>query len=184
MRYQDAALAPVAHGSASWRPGFNNQAHKGDLQMAFKNGAKSGGRVKGSRNKAVVAREAAMAEAAKLLSASDGDKFDGNAHKLLEAIYKNPAFPISLRNDAAKAALRVEAPTDDSIQPYVCIMPMPIPDLDEWRKRYMTEAPNASPEDRAWAEHIAKAALKAEENRASPQDKAPWLDDKEESADD
>ena len=105
--------------------------------MAFKDGAKTGGRVKGSRNKAVVAREAAMAEAAKLLSASDGDKFDGNAHKLLEAIYKNPAFPISLRNDAAKAALRVEAPTDDSIQPYVCIMPPPIPDLEEWRKRYM-----------------------------------------------
>ena len=76
-------------------------------------GFKTGGRVKGSRNKAVIAREAAMAEAAKLLSASDGDQFDGNAHKLLEAIYKNAAFPISLRNDAAKAALRVEAPTDD-----------------------------------------------------------------------
>ena len=82
-------------------------------------GFKTGGRVKGSRNKAVLAREAAMAEAAKLLSASDGDKFDGNAHKLLEAIYKNPVFPISLRNDAAKAALRVESPADDSIQPYV-----------------------------------------------------------------
>ena len=138
-------------------------------------GFKTGGRVKGSRNKAVLAREAAMAEAAKLLSASDGDKFDGNAHKLLEAIYKNPAFPISLRNDAAKAALRVEAPADDSIQPYVCIMPPPIPDLEEWKRRYMEELPNASPEDRAWAERIAQTALKAEENRTAQ--RAPWLDD-------
>ena len=71
-------------------------------------GFKTGGRVKGSRNKAVLAREAAMAEAAKLLQASDGEKFDGDAHSLLKAVYQNPAFPISLRNDAAKAALRIE----------------------------------------------------------------------------
>lgn len=143
-------------------------------------GFKTGGRVKGSRNKAVLAREAAMAEAAKLLQASDGEKFDGDAHSLLKAIYQNAVFPISLRNDAAKAALRIESPTEDESAPrYVCIMPPPIPDLDEWRRRYMTELPNASPEDQAWAERVATAALKTEENRTAPQDKAPWLDDKD-----
>ena len=70
-RDQDAALAarPQAGIVAFW---FFNQ---GILKMAP--GFKTGGRVKGSRNKAVLAREAAMAEAAKLLQASDGDKFDG-----------------------------------------------------------------------------------------------------------
>jgi hypothetical protein len=99
---------------------------------------KTGGRVKGSRNKKVIAREAAMAEAAKLLQASDGEKFDGDAHSLLKAVYQNPAFPISLRNDAAKAAIRIESPTEDESAPrYVAIMPWPVKDLDEWKEKYL-----------------------------------------------
>ena len=146
--------------------------------MAF--GKKTGGRVKGSRNKAVIAREAAMAEAAKLLQASDSDKFDSDAHSLLKAVYQNPVFPISLRTDCAKAALRIESPSEDESTPrYVCIMPPPIPNLEAWKRRYMEDVPNASPEDQAWAERVAKAALRAEESKTSPKDRAPWLDDKD-----
>jgi hypothetical protein len=120
-----------------------------------------------------------MAEAAKLLSASDADKFDSDAHSLLKAVYQNPAFPIALRTDCAKAALRIESPTEDESAPrYVCIMSPPIPDLAEWRRRYMEEVPNASPEDQAWAERVAKAAL--EKHNALENDRAknvpPWLD--------
>ena len=147
-------------------------------------GFKTGGRVKGSRNKAVIAREAAMAEAAKLLSASDGDKFDGDAHSLLKAVYQNPAFPISLRNDAAKAAIRIESPTEDEFAPrYVAIMPWPVKDLDEWKQKYLEVAPNADPNEAARLEKIASIALETDKGMKSPKLNAPWIS-KEESADD
>ena len=50
-------------------------------------------------------------------------------------------------------------------------------------RRYMTELPNASPEDQAWAERIAKTALKTEENRTAPKDNPSWIS-KEEKLDD
>ena len=141
-------------------------------------GFKTGGRVKGSRNKAVVAREAAMAEAAKLLSASDGDKFDGDAHALLKAVYQNPVFPISLRNDAAKAALRIESPAEDESAPrYVAIMPWPVKDLDEWKQKYLEVAPNADPNEAARLEKIASVAIEDDKAMVSPKDRAPWLEE-------
>jgi hypothetical protein len=137
--------------------------------MGAPGGPKTGGRIKGvSRNKSTIAREAAMAEAAKMLLSSDsGEKFDGDAATLLRAVYQNPAFPIQLRTDCAKAALRTEVPELEDVPRYVAVMPMPVKDLDEWRRLYMDAKPDASPEDVAWHEKLAQQILD-DDKKSSP----------------
>jgi len=51
-----------------------------------------------------------MAAAAQAIAAAIPGAFEGDAHALLVAIYKNPKQPIELRLDAAKAAIRFEKP--------------------------------------------------------------------------
>jgi hypothetical protein len=71
-------------------------------------GFKTGGRKKGSRNKKTVLLEETGREAlAKMLGPH---AFDGDAHSLLIAIYKDKRCPIALRLDAAKTAIRFEKP--------------------------------------------------------------------------
>jgi hypothetical protein len=41
--------------------------------------------------------------------------FEGDAHALLMAAYKDPALPMDLRVDAAKAAVRYEKPALSSV---------------------------------------------------------------------
>ena len=48
--------------------------------------------------------------ASRITEALGVDAFDGDAHALLVAIYKDPAQPIALRLDAAKAAISFEKP--------------------------------------------------------------------------
>lgn len=50
-----------------------------------------------------------QAAAAKINGAIDG-AFEGDAHALLIAVYKNPEVPLNLRVDAAKAAVGYEKP--------------------------------------------------------------------------
>jgi hypothetical protein len=51
-----------------------------------------------------------MAAAAQAIAAAIPGAFEGDAHALLMAIYKDPAQPTELRLDAAKAAIRFEKP--------------------------------------------------------------------------
>ena len=76
-----------------------------------KPGERRGGRQRGTKNKLTIARERALADAAdKITGALGADGFDGDAHALLMAIYKDMAQPIELRVQAAKAAIGYEKP--------------------------------------------------------------------------
>jgi hypothetical protein len=71
-------------------------------------GIKTGGRQKGTKNrKTVLLEEKGRKTFAGVLGA---DAFEGDAHSLLIAIYKDGSMPIGLRLDAAKAAVRYEKP--------------------------------------------------------------------------
>jgi hypothetical protein len=68
------------------------------------------GRPKGAKNRRTKEVEAATAEAAAQIEAALGEAFEGDAHALLMAVYKNTALDLPLRLDAAKAAIRFEKP--------------------------------------------------------------------------
>jgi hypothetical protein len=68
------------------------------------------GRPRGRKNEATIAREAAMREANEIIGQALAHPFEGDAHALLVAVYKNPDVPLDLRLDAAKAALKAEKP--------------------------------------------------------------------------
>src|SRR5450432_2040464 len=79
-------------------------------------GERRGGRQPGVKNKRTVEREAALAKAAAEIEGVLGDHaFDGDAHALLMAVYKNAAQPIELRLDAARAAIGFEKPRLSSV---------------------------------------------------------------------
>jgi hypothetical protein len=76
-----------------------------------KPGERRGGRQRGARNKATLAREQAQAESAEKIKAALGaSAFEGDAHALLMAVYKDSQQPMGLRLDAAKAAIGYEKP--------------------------------------------------------------------------
>jgi hypothetical protein len=76
-----------------------------------KPGERRGGRQPGTKNKRTVERERSQAEvSAQITNALGPGAFKGDAHSLLVSVYKNPAHPIGLRLDAAKAALPFEKP--------------------------------------------------------------------------
>lgn len=74
-------------------------------------GARPGaGRKPGTKSKTTREREqAAKLAAAKVAEAMPG-AFEGDAHALLMMVYKDPNQDMSLRLDAAKAAIRFEKP--------------------------------------------------------------------------
>ena len=75
------------------------------------------GRKPGSRNRRTEALKAAMDEkAAQIAEALGTAAFDGDAHALLIAIYKDGRLPVELRVDAAKAAIGYEKPRLSSIE--------------------------------------------------------------------
>ena len=57
-----------------------------------------------------------MERAAAALRNTMGDAFEGDSHALLMAIYKDPRQPVSLRLDAAKAAIGYEKPRLQSVE--------------------------------------------------------------------
>lgn len=72
---------------------------------------KTGGRKCGAKNKRTVARERALADtAAKITGVLGAGAFEGDAHALLMAIYRDTEQPIELRVEAAKAAIGYEKP--------------------------------------------------------------------------
>jgi hypothetical protein len=74
-------------------------------------GERRGGRQRGVKNKRTVARERALADtAAKITGVLGAGAFEGDAHALLMAVYKDMTRPIELRMDAAKAAIGYEKP--------------------------------------------------------------------------
>lgn len=68
------------------------------------------GRPPGAKNKRTAEREQQMARAAQAVEMALDDAFDGDAHALLMAVYKDKGLELPLRIDAAKAAIRYEKP--------------------------------------------------------------------------
>lgn len=68
------------------------------------------GRPKGAKSKATIEREAAAAEAVARVEEKLQGAFEGDAHALLVAVYKDGDLPLPVRIDAAKAAIRYEKP--------------------------------------------------------------------------
>jgi len=57
-----------------------------------------------------------MQTAAQTIEAVIGPAFEGDAHALLMAVYKDAALALDLRVDAAKAAIRYEKPALAQVQ--------------------------------------------------------------------
>lgn len=74
------------------------------------------GRPKGSKNVANPEKQAAIEKAAKKIERLIPNAFDGNAHALLMAIYKDETQPMDMRLDAAKSAIRYESPALSAIE--------------------------------------------------------------------
>ena len=95
----------------------------------------------------------------------------GNA--LLVAIYKNEKFPIELRADCAKAAIRFEKPALSAVEntgnigTYVAHMPAPVADLEEWKKLHMSK--HKQEPDPALTENMEKIRREAEAKKGQLQ---------------
>ncbi|KMO30715.1 hypothetical protein VQ02_27515 [Methylobacterium variabile] len=74
------------------------------------------GRPKGAKSKHTREREAAVQAAAEALAEAIPEAFDGDAHALLMAVYKDPRHPIELRLDAAGKAIKFEKPALASVE--------------------------------------------------------------------
>jgi len=108
-------------------------------------GFKTGGRQKGSRNKKTVTLQKIGCEAlAKTRAALELEPqiFDGDAHTLLMAIYRDMSRPIELRLEAAKAAIRFEKPALAAVDTHgtienvhYAIGDRPLSE-DEWDEQY------------------------------------------------
>ncbi len=76
-----------------------------------KPGERRGGRQLGTKNRRTQERDSALADvSAKIADFLGPSDFDGDAHALLMAVYRDSTHPLSLRIDAAKAALPYEKP--------------------------------------------------------------------------
>ena len=80
-------------------------------------GRKTGGRKAGTRNRRTVENDRAATEAARKISATIKGAFEGDAHELLMAVYKDPDQLLQVRIDAAKAALPFEKPRRVATEP-------------------------------------------------------------------
>jgi hypothetical protein len=139
--------------------------------MGAPGGPKTGGRQKGTQNKTIIARNEAMAKVNAALNELGENSLSGM--KLLQEVIKSPDCPLDVRIQCSGLLLKHELPLEQA-QQYVAIMPWPVKDLDEWKRKYMEVAPDADPNEAA--EQIAKIALENEKDRKSPKDNAPWLD--------
>jgi hypothetical protein len=103
-------------------------------------GKKTGGRVKGSKNRRTRQIEAASKATVDAVTEALGEQaFDGNAHAVLVAVYKDLKNPVELRVDAAKAAIRFEMPALSSVDQkgnatpqYVAYLPAGCATPEDW----------------------------------------------------
>jgi len=109
---------------AFWVFGFLTTTYSGlliDRSTRFRRkidmaaGRKTGGRQKGSRNRAMLTIERAAAVTAAMVRGGLVDVFSGDAHALLMLVYKDQTQEMPLRIDAAKAAIRYEKPALSSV---------------------------------------------------------------------
>lgn len=85
--------------------------------MAQRGGSRAGaGRPSGARSKRTAEREAAVKEVAERLSEVMPGAFQGDAHALLMAVYKDPSQEVKVRVSAAVAAIRYEKPALASVE--------------------------------------------------------------------
>src|SRR6476660_497384 len=68
------------------------------------------GRPSGARNHHTLEREQRIMEAASVIAELLPSAFQGDAHALLMAVYKDTTLPLQTRIDAAKAAIAYEKP--------------------------------------------------------------------------
>jgi len=81
------------------------------MPRGAKPGERRGGRTKGTPNKRTITLQEAQSKAAQVIADMLGEHaFDGDAHALLVAVYKDKRNDIELRVDAAKAAIGFEKP--------------------------------------------------------------------------
>jgi len=73
------------------------------------------GRPAGARNKRTEERQQRLADLSDKLSETLPDCFEGDAHALLMAVYKDKSLDLETRIDAAKAAIRYETPALSTI---------------------------------------------------------------------
>jgi hypothetical protein len=140
--------------------------------MPFKDGRKSGGRKAGTANKTTSARYAAMARVNEALSAIGEDSITGR--RLLKEVLNHRETPLDVKIQCAGLLTKLETETAET-QRYVAVMPLPVKDLDEWKKMYMQASPNATPEDVAWHEKIAAKVLEQEQSPTAA--KPPFISD-------
>jgi hypothetical protein len=88
--------------------------------------------------------------------------FPGDAQSLLQVIDKTESFPLDVRMRAAEMANTRERPAlqavDSNIKDqrqYVVMMPEPVKNLDEWRRKYgEADQPASDPESDQKVEQI------------------------------
>lgn len=101
--------------------------------MAY--GFKTGGRKKGVKNKRTRRIESAarrlLDEAKGVLGDQGAKLFEGDAHALMVLTYKNPALPLDIRMDAAKAAIRFEKPAFTQTAVDLTVRPVRADDLSD-----------------------------------------------------
>ena len=85
-----------------------------------KPGERRGGRKVGTPNKRTIERERVaretVAKITQVMEAAELSPFEGDAHALLVAVYKDTRLSIELRVDAAKAAIAYEKPKLAQVQ--------------------------------------------------------------------
>jgi len=147
--------------------------------MGAPGGPKTGGRQKGTPNRTSSARYAAMARVNEALAALGEDTLTGM--KLLKEVLNHKDTPLDVKIQCAALLLKDEK-TPEGEARYVCIMPPPIADLEEWKRQYMTASPAADEKQVEWAEKVAKASLeqqKAREATKGVPTAPPWEDNNE-----
>jgi hypothetical protein len=106
-------------------------------------GFKSGGRKPGSKNRRTRELESEQIKLVDRISEIISDPFDGDAHALLVCIYKDQSRDISLRLDAAKAAIRFEKPAlgavetgPEVLERYVARVPVKSETTEAWQQQH------------------------------------------------
>lgn len=115
--------------------------------MAY--GFKTGGKIKGTKNRRTKEAEAAAAEAAAKIEGALGEAaFEGDAHALLMAVYKDAKQPLAARIEAAGKAIKFEKPALASIESknenthrFVARVPVKAATSREWQEQQQPPEP-------------------------------------------
>jgi hypothetical protein len=142
--------------------------------MAGPGQPKTGGRAKGTPNRATIKRYDAMQRVNDALALMGDDTLSGM--RLLQEVLRHPDTPLDVKIQCAGLLTKYEAPETER-QKYVVCFPLPLQggtqdeQMKEWQERYAKEMPDAKQEDRELHEKLAAQII----GRASkPQ--VSWVD--------